>query len=102
SYASHPAPHSFPTRRSSDLLLARASESRRAVRAAATAFEAYLWTLPLTVAGKKLFARERPTGDADARGFFSGGSIFPSGHSARRSEEHTSELQSRFDLVCRL
>jgi len=64
-------------------LLARASESRRAVRAAATAFEAYLWTLPLTVAGKKLFARERPTGDADARGFFSGGSIFPSGHSAR-------------------
>src|SRR5437868_14137814 len=24
------------------------------------------------------------------------------GHRARRSEEHTSELQSRFDLVCRL
>src|SRR5699024_11656913 len=23
-------------------------------------------------------------------------------HNARRSEEHTSELQSRFDLVCRL
>src|SRR5438067_3324791 len=35
-------------------------------------------------------------------------SVFPSGASAtidplrRRSEEHTSELQSRFDLVCRL
>src|SRR5699024_11448629 len=25
-----------------------------------------------------------------------------SAHSAARSEEHTSELQSRFDLVCRL
>src|SRR5699024_12256508 len=24
------------------------------------------------------------------------------GHAAQRSEEHTSELQSRFDLVCRL
>src|SRR5438067_7612845 len=24
------------------------------------------------------------------------------GHGPRRSEEHTSELQSRFDLVCRL
>src|SRR5207249_11105846 len=26
----------------------------------------------------------------------------PRTHSERRSEEHTSELQSRFDLVCRL
>src|SRR5699024_11878105 len=26
----------------------------------------------------------------------------PSGDSSSRSEEHTSELQSRFDLVCRL
>jgi len=64
-------------------LLARASKSTHAVRTASTAFEAYLWTLPLTSVGKKIFARERPTGDADARGFFSGGSIFPSGHTAR-------------------
>src|SRR5437868_12702550 len=28
--------------------------------------------------------------------------VIPSGRSAERSEEHTSELQSRFDLVCRL
>src|SRR5699024_12126185 len=27
---------------------------------------------------------------------------FPEGTTATRSEEHTSELQSRFDLVCRL
>src|SRR5699024_12423081 len=26
----------------------------------------------------------------------------PRSHTSRRSEEHTSELQSRFDLVCRL
>src|SRR6266513_5755888 len=30
------------------------------------------------------------------------GATSSSGRSARRSEEHTSELQSRFDLVCRL
>src|SRR5699024_12651230 len=29
-------------------------------------------------------------------------SASPGGQSARRSEEHTSELQSRFDPVCRL
>src|SRR5699024_11753450 len=28
--------------------------------------------------------------------------VFPVDHSWIRSEEHTSELQSRFDLVCRL
>src|SRR5207249_9875599 len=30
------------------------------------------------------------------------GSAKPLGHICLRSEEHTSELQSRFDLVCRL
>src|SRR5207249_6092725 len=35
--------------------------------------------------------------------FFSRGGAGPLGRrSERRSEEHTSELQSRFDLVCRL
>src|SRR5699024_11721536 len=28
--------------------------------------------------------------------------LFMTGHTILRSEEHTSELQSRFDLVCRL
>src|SRR2546421_7665196 len=31
-----------------------------------------------------------------------GGEMFAAGHAQRRSEEHTSELQSRSDLVCRL
>src|SRR5699024_11248062 len=30
------------------------------------------------------------------------GRLLPNGARRRRSEEHTSELQSRFDLVCRL
>src|SRR5437868_8769724 len=38
-----------------------------------------------------------PPGSGDARG---GGQV--AGLSSKRSEEHTSELQSRFDLVCRL
>src|SRR5207249_5988167 len=37
--------------------------------------------------------------DADGRGFDGAGGR---GDAAPRSEEHTSELQSRFDLVCRL
>src|SRR5438132_2813245 len=63
-YGDHRDLHSFPTRRSSDLLTGRAgpcsrSSSRRSSR----------WA---------------------------------SSRSARRSEEHTSELQSHSDLVCRL
>src|SRR5699024_12529916 len=69
----HRVPHSFPTRRSSDL-----------------------------DAPPRFRARRRPVDPADPvpprRGV-------PSGEAPRRnprSEEHTSELQSRFDLVCRL
>src|SRR5437868_11911832 len=57
-------PHSFPTRRSSDLAAAKSN------RASETS-------------SKLLRSRDC---------FFG----------SRRSEEHTSELQSRFDLVCRL
>src|SRR5699024_12377417 len=58
-------PHSFPTRRSSDL------ESTRSM--------AMIVVAPIAAAA---MIAEEPT--------------------APRSEEHTSELQSRFDLVCRL
>ena len=50
---------------------------------AATAFEAYLWTFVITSAAKAAFGRERPSGDADAHGFFEGDTIFPSGHTSR-------------------
>src|SRR5437868_9596704 len=41
----------------------------------------------------------------DARLFYAGpfwGDLVKAGSARDRSEEHTSELQSRFDLVCRL
>src|SRR5438067_8791484 len=65
-YGDHRDLHSFPTRRSSDLALARGRTPIGLVTKG-----------PMVVRD-----RERP--------------------SALRSEEHTSELQSRFDLVCRL
>src|SRR5207249_9559802 len=88
-------PHSFPTRRSSDL--SRPDPPGRS-------------PLPLSSRG----ARSRASSDPRPDG------VRPEGRSARttdrlrvssahrgaprhlRSEEHTSELQSRFDLVCRL
>lgn len=54
-----------------------------ATATAATAFEAYLWTFVITSAAKAAFGRERPSGDADAHGFFEGDTIFPSGHTSR-------------------
>ena len=61
----------------------RMARRPHATATAATAFEAYLWTFVITSAAKAAFGRERPTGDADAHGFFEGDSIFPSGHTSR-------------------
>src|SRR5207249_5408219 len=85
----HPALHSFPTRRSSDLPLHR-----------------------LGVAAKGF---QRTPGDSRLLRPRQRGQLFHNFRRAhgdnvselrrrrkRRSEEHTSELQSRFDLVCRL
>src|SRR5699024_12247459 len=68
----HPDLHSFPTRRSSDLIHSRVSGT----------LEMENWSLWLLVNWEI--------------------SRFTSNHNDQRSEEHTSELQSRFDLVCRL
>src|SRR5699024_12517331 len=72
---------SFPTRRSSDLLLGRRGHRLHI--------------------GRRLLGRHR-----DCRGQGLGPLRRPAERSRRRfqrrSEEHTSELQSRFDLVCRL
>src|SRR5437773_7250345 len=71
--------HSFPTRRSSDLLSVdpRQANSGRLVR-------------PTKIAPA---ARRLPTLGVSSVGTNS---------ASRRSEEHTSELQSHHDLVCRL
>src|SRR5437868_12510168 len=73
--------HSFPTRRSSDLpSLPRSSTSRARLKSRGGGAAAPIF--PRTIAAS--FARSL-------------GASRPG-----RSEEHTSELQSRFDLVCRL
>src|SRR5439155_11508988 len=80
--------HSFPTRRSSDLCASSRSPSTVGSSAALTdAFES-----AIASAGKEAIRRARRStkGPSSAAG------------SARRSEEQTSELQSRGHLVCRL
>src|SRR5699024_11897541 len=88
--------HSLPTRRSSDLYADAASRCRRAaadhtLERAAERLRGYLAeALP-----------SAPIGANPARPL----KVVVAGHDhleGTRSEEHTSELQSRFDLVCRL
>src|SRR5207249_10888408 len=76
--------HSFPTRRSSDLFPPLWARIRFE---SATFCRAHLNALATAKAGRGL---------ANPR------SGFGSSEGVERSEEHTSELQSRFDLVCRL
>src|SRR5207249_6020756 len=85
--------HSFPTRRSSDLTsawrgdAASAVPTRRSARSMSAAVESLICssTRPTSVSASMACASTESGSSASAR-----------------SEEHTSELQSRFDLVCRL
>src|SRR5690606_41897001 len=78
----HRALHPFPTRRSSDLPSPH-------------------WTMSICAPAGQLTVdssgMERVMGDE-----LSSTTSFPTSLSASRSEEHTSELQSRENLVCRL
>src|SRR5699024_12407579 len=88
-----PALPSFPTRRSSDLAAQRVGKP---------------------ALGRRPAGARRPAGGGSRAGFHSfpsGSELLPpaaageqpdGGGRTGRSEEHTSELQSRFDLVCRL
>src|SRR5699024_11949558 len=92
-HIAHPrALHSFPTRRSSDLSEQRDSPVEVSI-------DSLLNTMTLSEKiGQLFFIRARGyfknTADEDYRRLLS--------RINDRSEEHTSELQSRFDLVCRL
>src|SRR5699024_11837960 len=81
-YRHHYALHSFPTRRSSDLTFQNIRNICRNIRISVDQLD----TCP--------------------PGFFAylarNAHISRLASTAARSEEHTSELQSRFDLVCRL
>src|SRR5690349_22247682 len=85
-YLDHRDLHSFPTRRSSDL---RGSGPSRRMRARSPD-----GSMPATVIGQRL--RALLSGGAGWRVMALGGMM------TNRSEEHTSELQSRRELVCRL
>src|SRR5699024_12667858 len=93
--------HSFPTRRSSDLL-------RRAVPPAAADAVRRCRQERLPHRELRRLGRPRQPLTAQAKALASkNGPVAQGRHRAvllfwTRSEEHTSELQSRFDLVCRL
>src|SRR5690606_41568742 len=89
----HPPLHSFPTRRSSDLFgqsgRSACQPSQRNAPSSA----------PHTVVRHQLGSRVRaPVCGTPGRC----STTTASGAASRRSEEHTSELQSRENLVCRL
>src|SRR5699024_12574013 len=87
-FYSHPAHrdlHSFPTRRSSDLGL---SPKRKG----GSVFPAPEGSAARCPSPRQTARKAPPKGLAHSF----------SSSSSSRSEEHTSELQSRFDLVCRL
>src|SRR5206468_6824182 len=83
--------HSFPTRRSSDLLQDLRDLSRRVNSNRLNGIDAEILT-PQQIKALEPAINISPS----ARYPILGASL------QRRSEEHTSELQSRSDLVCRL
>src|SRR5206468_9154555 len=91
----HPHLHSFPTRRSSDLSLGRGGPRAVGVR---------IVGLPADVVHVELVEQLHPDPifDEAAQDALAEQFARPEALRLVRSEEHTSELQSRSDLVCRL
>src|SRR5690606_39997831 len=97
----HPHLHSFPTRRSSDLAAHSADLSTHTHRRHIGAIEQWRSDIGDIKDGEALYALPA------TRGAQQGGGDLAIVYSCRmrpeiRSEEHTSELQSRENLVCRL
>src|SRR5699024_12463930 len=87
-YVDHPSLHSFPTRRSSDLF-SPLSIRYKFVLDVLEVSEFLLHPISCCLDTWQLFHHQhRPWQSTISE--------------CKRSEEHTSELQSRFDLVCRL
>src|SRR5207248_11211168 len=82
--------HSFPTRRSSDLTVRRFIPNGRAISRSDTPSATNARTSPT------------PTGSAPPHLSLDNTDGRASKPAPMRSEEHTSELQSSYDLVCRL
>src|SRR5207248_10886378 len=95
--AAHRALPSFPTRRSSDLRLRPRDEKALELLAGVYANPNWIGADGLERAAAIYFQvarRRQEAGDAD--------NAVAALRRALRSEEHTSELQSPYDLVCRL
>src|SRR5207247_10826115 len=98
-HVSLPSLHSFPTRRSSDLLsLTRIFSNSFEIKEERIRNWRLLGIVMSLEVGGQVLARELRSAIRP---------LIPSGRSGDtlypwRSEEHTSELQSRVDLVCRL
>src|SRR5207249_12020017 len=92
--------HSFPTRRSSDLFLGRSLREALEVTAGRSGPGILLGAV--TAAGTFYVLMATDFRGLQELGFIAGTAILLAWLSMVRSEEHTSELQSRFDLVCRL
>src|SRR5207247_10079819 len=86
--------HSSPTRRSSDL--------RRGMPVAGVARDEALLDQRSQSAAERLAADARRSPREEAEDDPDGKRAGNAADCVRRSEEHTSELQSRVDLVCRL
>src|SRR5438034_7899583 len=86
----HQQLHSFPTRRSSDLSTTKTRPERSAIAGESSSprMRASAWRLRTTSVIARSAARSV--------------SLTKSARPLFRSEEHTSELQSHSDLVCRL
>src|SRR5207248_9873498 len=86
--------HSFPTRRSSDLLVNHIVPSDRlAEETLKLARHLSQFSPAITALGKQAFYQQIGLGRPEA---------YDLAGRVMRSEEHTSELQSPYDLVCRL
>src|SRR5699024_11689089 len=92
----HPTLPSFPTRRSSDLAVIRHLLDRHDLLT--EQIDCGLVETFIDMGQHQLAALI----DNDAGGIVPKGIMLHEPEGVTRSEEHTSELQSRFDLVCRL
>src|SRR5262249_61613102 len=90
-HAAHTALHSFPTRRSSDLPISTATRIAPPTSCALRSVSFPDGPTTPRCATRRPRARRRSAGPRT-----------PFACSSRRSEEHTSELQSLTNLVCRL
>src|SRR5207247_8914933 len=95
----HPASHSFPTRRSSDLPSVSVNAAAGTWAAARMAASGTCFTIYDVAAGPGTRYGQTTTA-ANCTGTWAAANT--SSLSWTRSEEHTSELQSRVDIVCRL